>query len=113
MSASLQCLDEPKRYVQFTNGHFDRLVLRGVLMPAGVFGVERLVYCADVASVEAVVATPAESVACGMAMRAYVSAVHEGDARGRDWIDRYDRELAERGDEVIEFFVTCRGFEIH
>jgi hypothetical protein len=118
MSMTMRDSADPSQYVHFSNGHFERLMFRGVLMPAGVFmfpEAPQKVYLSDrhdCPEVSGIKATAAEARACAMAMRTYGNAVRDADAKGREWVDRLDRELAAMGDAIVEFLATCQGFNI-
>ena len=118
MTTSLCDLTDDSNSVQFSNGHFERLLTRGVLMPAGVFVPPdaKHYYFADRPGVGrtlcSIKASRDEARACGLAMRAYADAVKHGDAAQREWVDRFDRDLCAMADGVVEFFATCGGFDI-
>ncbi len=129
MSYTIYDPADSQNRVRFTNGEWSHLGLRGVLLPAGIFGVRDFghptndadrfatmvdrVYVsdrADKADGTMVTATAAEARACGMAMRAYADAVRYGIEGRRGWVEALDRVLLSKADDVVEFFATCNGF---
>ena len=117
MSAMIHDAADHSRGVQFSNGHFERLLLRGVLMPAGVFAanVQYFYFSGGnerAKSWEQIRGTEAEARGCAMAMRAFAGAVRLAGENQRPWVDRLDRELADQADDLVELLATCRGFEV-
>lgn len=139
MSYTVYDHSDSQNCVKFTNDEWSHLGLRGVMMPAGIFGVRYVghptndadrfvsmdedkrragivdrVYVSDRADKNAdgtmVTATAAEARACGMAMRAYADAVRYGIEGRRGWVEALDRVLLSKADDVVEFFATCNGF---
>jgi len=117
MSATIHDAEDHSRGVQFSSGHFERLLLRGVLMPAGVFAADvQYFYLSGgnerAKSWEQIRGTEAEARGCAMAMRASAGAVRLADEKHRPWVDRLDRDLADMANDLVELLATCRGFEV-
>lgn len=99
--------------------HYERLIYRGVFMPAGVFCVDpevRRVYLSDRfderASLEGFTAPEAAARGCAMAMRAYADAVRYGSKYKRAWVDDVDRGLLDLEEAIVRTLMTCRGFRV-
>lgn len=119
MSVSLIDLADEANGVSLCLDHYERLIYRGVLMPAGVFCPDRevrRVYLSDRfgdgASMESLTAPEAAARGCAMAMRAYADAVRYGREAGRAWVDRVDLDLLKAEEGIVGVLMTCRGFRI-
>lgn len=103
--------------VQLCSGHYERLIVRGVFMPAGLFCVNpKHIYMSDrfpdSATMMEFGATAAEARGCAMAMRTYADAVKYADEKRREWVDRYDRDLRHMEESIVWVLMTCEGFDV-
>jgi len=117
MTVCIRDRGDARNQLQLCVGHFERLLVRGVFMPAGVFCVDpKRIYMSDrfpdSATMSEFGAGPAEARGCAMAMRAYADAVKYADEKGREWVDRYDRELRQMEEGIVWVLMTCRGFDV-
>lgn len=114
MTMTLYPVNKDAHDVQFNIGDFDQLCRRGVLLPAGIFNVDRFTYLrGDEPSVDCVAVSARDAYAVLRAWQSYRRAVEDGIRLQRAWVERHDRQLVEdKGDELSTFLARCGGFTV-
>ena len=84
-------------------------------MPAGLLHVGEFCYSNDRhdgQTATTLVANATEAHAVALGLRTFACAVRDANARGRAWVTDNDLVIADSADDLIEFFLTCGGFEM-
>lgn len=114
MSVTLWPKNKDAGSVQLNNGDAEQLLRRGVLLPAGIFHIDRFTYLrGDEKSVDCVEVNARDAYAVLRAWQTYRHAVKDALCLGREWVERHDRQLVEdKGEELGTFFARCGGFRL-